>query len=122
MGTPVIGGGAQVASAWSFSPGSCAWYAASVRPDIGSRVVGNAANWIFAAQRSGLDTGDTPAPDAIVVYQPGVQGAWGAGHVAHVLAVDPDGVHFLVQEMDYPIAGRVTQRMSHTGAGVSFIY
>ena len=121
MGTPVLASNAMAADN-HFYWGSCAWYAASVRPDIGSRIFGNAAQWAGAAQAAGLPTGPTPQVDAIVVYQPGVQGAWGTGHVAHVLSVAPDGQSFTVDEMDYPIAGVVTQRVSHTGPGVSFIY
>ena len=102
--------------------GQCTWFAASVRPDIGAAVFGSGAQWIWSAQRAGLPTGEIPAVNAIVVYQPGVQGAWGAGHVAHVLSVSPDGVHFTVDEMNYPIPGVVTQRVSHTGSGVAFIY
>lgn len=102
--------------------GQCTWWAANVRPDIGAKVSGWAAQWTWSAQQAGLKTGTQPAPNAIVVYQPGVQGAWGSGHVAHVLSVNPDGVHFTVDEMHYPVVGVVTQRVSHTGPGVEFIY
>ncbi|MBV9119941.1 MAG: CHAP domain-containing protein [Chloroflexi bacterium] len=122
MGTPMIASNAMAAAPNHFYYGSCAWWAANVRPDIGSKIFGNAAEWAGAAQAAGLPTGTTPQVNAIVVYQPGVQGAWGSGHVAHVIAVAPDGVHFTVDEMDYPVAGVVTQRASSTGPGVSFIY
>ncbi|HLG73397.1 MAG TPA: CHAP domain-containing protein [Chloroflexota bacterium] len=105
-----------------FTWGQCTWWAANVRPDIGSVVSGYARQWTWSAQQAGLKTGTQPAPDAIAVYQPGVQGAWASGHVAHVIAVDPDGVHFTVDEMNYPIPGRVTQRVSQVGPGVEFIY
>jgi surface antigen len=105
-----------------FTYGQCVWWAAHTRPDIGAVVSGSAAAWPAAAQRAGLAMGSTPAPDAIVIYAPGVQGAWGAGHAAHVNDVSPDGSSFTVDEMDFPVPGRVTQRVSHPGAGVTFIY
>jgi len=102
--------------------GQCTWWAANVRPDIGSKIWGNAAQWAWVARADGFKTGSKPAAGAIVVYQPGAQGAWWAGHVARVLSVSPDGYHFTVDEMNYPIPGVVTHRLSHAGAGVSFIY
>jgi len=119
---PLSAGASEAASINRFYQGQCTWFAAEVRPDIGSMVRGNANQWLVAAQRAGLETGDAPRPGAIVVYQAGVQGASWAGHVAHVLAVDQDAQHFLVDEMNFPRAGVVTQRMSHTGPGVTFIY
>lgn len=85
-------------------------------------VRGNAANWAWSARAADLPTGSTPKAGAVVVYQPGVQGAWYTGHVAHVISVSPDGYHFTVDEMNYPWPGVLTRRMSHTGQGVSFIY
>jgi len=121
--TPVQAGIAAAATPGNhFTYGQCVWWAANTRPDIGALVSGNAAAWPAAAQRAGLDTGSTPAPDAIVIFAPGVQGAWASGHAAHVNDVSPDGEHFTVDEMDFPVPGRVTQRVAHTGPGVTFIY
>ncbi len=114
--------GTAMAASWSWTWGQCTYWAAKTRPDIGAVVTGNAANWTRSAQAAGLNTGDVPAPDAIVVYQPGVQGAWGTGHVGHVNDVAPDGIHFKVDEMNFPYAGVMTQRWSVAGPGVSFIY
>ena len=123
QGLPLQAGTAAAAAPVNrFYWGQCTWWAANERPDIGAAVSGNAANWTWAAQQAGLKTGTLPAPGAIVVYQPGVQGAWYSGHVAHVLSVSPDGVDFTVDEMNFPVAGRVTSRMSHIGPGVTFIY
>ena len=59
------------------------------------------------------------------IYPGGVQGAGGAGHVAHVIAVYPDG-WFLVSEMNFYWNGggwaRVDYRYAHMGSGVMFIY
>ncbi|MBV8085381.1 MAG: CHAP domain-containing protein [Chloroflexi bacterium] len=123
MATPMVASTAAAAAPPNhFTPGQCTWWAAHTRPDIGARVYGSAKFWTASAQAAGLATGTTPEPDAIVVFQPGVEGAWGAGHVAHVNDVSPDGVHFTVDEMDYPVAFRMTLRVAQTGPGVSFIY
>ena len=102
--------------------GQCTWWAAQMRPDIGAVVWGNAWNWLGSAHAAGLPIGYTPKVGAIAVYQPGVEGAWSAGHVAHVIAVSPDGVHFTVDEMHFPFVGVVDHRVSHTAPGVGFIY
>jgi surface antigen len=105
-----------------FPWGQCTYWAAQQRPDIGSRVIGNAASWLYSARAAGLATGTVPRPGAIVVYQPGAQGAAWTGHVAYVTSVTGDGVHFSVSEMNFPWWGRVTTRSSWTGPGVAFIY
>ncbi len=106
----------------NFPWGQCTWWAAQSRPDIGSVVVGNASAWLYSARSAGLATGFMPRAGAIVVYQPGAQGAGWTGHVAYVTSVNPDGVTFNISEMNFPIWGGVTHRVSRTGAGVSFIY
>ena len=62
---------------------------------------------------------------ATVVFQPGVEGAGGAGHVAHVEAVYPGG-WFLISEMNFYWNGggwgRVDYRFAYARSGVSFIY
>ena len=76
LGAPVQAGTAAAATPGNhFTPGQCVWFAANLRPDIGSLVYGSAAAWPAAAARAGLAEGTTPAPDAIVIYAPGVQGA-----------------------------------------------
>ena len=90
--------------------------------DIGGRVTGNAASWLYSARAAGLPTGSVPRVGAVVVYQPGVQGADWPGHVAYVTSVAGDGVHFTVSQMNFPIWGAVTYRGSWTGRGVGFIY
>jgi len=106
----------------NFPWGQCTWWAASQRPDIGGRVTGNAASWLYSARAAGLPTGSVPRVGAVVVYQPGVQGADWPGHVAYVTSVAGDGVHFSVSQMNFPIWGGVTYRGSWTGPGVGFIY
>lgn len=86
--------------------------------------MGNALNWASSAAARGYAVGSTPVVGGTVVFQPGVQGAGGAGHVAHVEAVYPDG-WFLISEMNFYINGggwgRVDYRYAHTGWGVQFI-
>ncbi|HEX6512861.1 MAG TPA: CHAP domain-containing protein [Chloroflexota bacterium] len=105
-----------------FPYGQCTWWAAQSRPDIGSRVFGNASAWAYSARAAGLPVGTRPAVGAVVVYQPGAQGAAWTGHVAYVTSVAPDGMSFTISEMNFPYWGRVTRRASWAGPGVSFIY
>ena len=95
------------------------------RGDENLRHMGNAEYWAGSAKARGYRVGSTPAVNATVVFQPGVQGAGGAGHVAHVVKVYPDG-WFLVSEMNFYWNGggwgRVDYRYAHAGSGVSFIY
>jgi surface antigen len=104
----------------NFPWGQCTWWAANERPDIGSAVVGNAASWLYSARAAGLATGTVPRVGAVVVYQPGAQGAAWTGHVAYVTSVS--GSSFTISEMNFPIWGGVTHRTSWTGPGVAFIY
>lgn len=106
----------------NFPWGQCTYWAAQERPDIGSNVIGNASSWLYSARASGLPTGTMPRVGAIVVYQPGADGAAWTGHVAYVTSVAGDGAHFTVSEMNFPYWGRVTYRSSRTGWGVGFIY
>lgn len=114
-----------VASFYPSSFGQCTWWAAYERKDEDLANLGNASAWAAAAAQRGFHMGDQPAPGATVVFQPGVQGAGGGGHVAHVIAVYPDG-WFLISEMNFYWNGggwgRVDYRYAHSGWGVEFIY
>lgn len=72
--------------------------------------------------QAGLHVGTAPALNAIAVFQPGVQGAGGYGHVAHVNVVSLDGVHFGMDETNVWGLGVVDLRMASAGPGVEFIY
>jgi hypothetical protein len=108
---------------WTF--GQCTWWAQNERRDENLMHMGNAQYWAGVAASRGYKVGSIPAAKATAVFQPGVQGAGGAGHVAHVVAVYPDG-WFLVSEMNFYWNGggnaRVDYRFAHSGPGVSFIY
>ena len=115
----VIGTGPAEAS--FFPWGQCTWWAANMRPDIGYRVSGNAWYWGASAANAGFAVNGYPTVGSIAVFQPGVQGAWGLGHVAYVTSVGSNG-WFQVSEMDFPYLGKVTYRWAHTGWGVTFIH
>ncbi len=108
---------------WAF--GQCTWWAQYKRQDENLTRMGNAEYWASGAASRGYRVGSTPVRGATVVFQPGVQGAGGAGHVAHVEAVYPDG-WFLISEMNFYWNGggwgRVDYRFAHIGGGVQFIY
>ncbi|HEX5572296.1 MAG TPA: CHAP domain-containing protein, partial [Ktedonobacterales bacterium] len=86
---------------------------------------GSAINWVAAARAHGLSVGYTPAVGATVVFSPGVEGAGGGGHAAHVEAVLGGG-WFMISEMNFYWNGggwgRVDYRYVHVGSGVQFIY
>jgi surface antigen len=117
--------GVQPNGYYSWAFGQCTWWAQWERRDENLTHMGNAMYWASGAAARGYRVGSTPVAGATVVLQPGVEGASGAGHVAHVVAVYPDG-WFLVSEMNFYWNGggwgRVDYRFAHTGWGVQFIY
>lgn len=108
---------------WAF--GQCTWWAQYQRRDENLAGMGNAQYWASGARARGYTVGSMPRAGATVVFQPGVQGAGGAGHVAHVVKVYP-GNWFLISEMNFYWNGggwgRVDYRLAHAGSGVQFIY
>ena len=110
---------------YAYAFGQCTWWAQYERRDENLRGMGNARYWAGNAPRRGLRVGTTPVVGSTAVFQPGVQGAGWAGHVAHVMALYPGG-WFLVSEMNaYGNGGGlgwVSYRYVHTGPGVQFIY
>ncbi len=107
-----------------YSYGWCTSGAAMLAHDyVGG--LGYAANWTRNAAARGMATGYAPRAGATVVFQPGVQGASGEGHVGHVVTVYSNG-WFLVAETAFwwngGGFGRVSYRYAHAGSGVSFIY
>jgi surface antigen len=105
--------------------GVCTWYAWSRAQSEPLMRLGGAAQWAWNAGGFGLRTGSTPSVGATAVFQPGVEGAGGGGHVAHVEAVLGGG-WFIVSEMNFGLNGggwgRVDWRYAYTAPGVSFIY
>jgi surface antigen len=61
---------------------------------------GNALEWTNTAAAAGYTVVDTPQDRSIVVFQPGVAGAGGYGHVAWVDSVSSGGQFIHVTEMN----------------------
>jgi LysM repeat protein len=105
--------------------GQCTWWAAHKRPDEDFIGIGDAWSWADGARARGYIVTTTPVPNATVVFEPGVQGALGAGHVAHVEQILPGG-WVLISEMNFYWNGggwgRVDYRYITPGPGVYFIH
>lgn len=105
--------------------GQCTWWAAHKRPDENLTGIGNAWTWADGARARGYTVTSWPVPNATVVFQPGAEGALGAGHVAHVEQLLPGG-WILVSEMNTGWNGggwgRVDYRYITPGPGVMFIH
>ena len=128
--TPVPGHPSYGMSDFSGDPyaqefGYCTWWAWYTRQGEPLMKLGSAANWPYAAPSYGLSVGSSPAVGATVVFQPGVEGASGGGHVGHVQAVLGGG-WFVISEMNFSWNGggwgRVDWRFAYVAPGVSFIY
>lgn len=124
-GHPSYAMGDYAGDPWSGYFGVCTWYAAYRHQDEPLMRLGNAASWAYTASGYGLRVGSAPAVGATAVFQPGVEGAGGGGHVAHVEAVLGGG-WFIVSEMNFYVNGggfgRVDWRYAYAAPGVSFIY
>ena len=105
--------------------GYCTWYAWYRNQSEPLLRLGNADTWAANAARFGLRTGTTPVVGATAVFAPGVEGAGGAGHAAHVEAVLGSG-WFIVSEMNFSWNGggwqHVDWRFVYVTSGVTFIY
>ncbi|HEY7349843.1 MAG TPA: CHAP domain-containing protein [Ktedonobacterales bacterium] len=105
--------------------GQCTWWAAHKRPDEYFAGIGDAWSWADGARARGYTVTSTPVPNATVVFQPGVQGALGIGHVGHVEQLLPGG-WILISEMNFYWNdgnwGRVDYRYITPGPGVVFIH
>jgi surface antigen len=110
---------------WAGSFGQCTWWAQYKRQDENFSGFGDALNWANAARARGFTVTATPAANATVAFDPGVQGAGSLGHVSHVEKVLTGG-WVLVSEMNFNWNGggfaRVDYRYIHEGTGVWFIH
>jgi surface antigen len=103
---------------------NCTWYAQERRQDLPhfDYWSGYALNWGSSARANGFRTGSVPEVGAIVVFQPGVPGVGGYGHVAYVEQVYSSS-SYRISEMgwgSWPCS--VNYRTAYTGTGVEFIY
>ena len=109
--------------------GQCTWKAKDMfRRAVGASpaVYGNAKDWLASARTAGYTTVlDAPLDGrAIVVIQPGVQGAGSLGHVAWVLSTEQrsDGRYIRIVEHNYRSQGAVDHyRTIKDVAGMSYI-
>jgi surface antigen len=124
-GHPTYGMGDFAGDPYSSYFGFCTWYAWYRYQGEPLMKLGNAAAWASNAPAYGLHTGTTPVVGATAVFQPGVEGAGGGGHAAHVEAVLGGG-WFIVSEMNFGWNGGgwglVDWRYVYVTSGVSFIY
>jgi surface antigen len=109
--------------------GQCTWYAWLKRQDLPwfSGEAGNARNWYASAQKHGIATGTTAVAGAIVVFQPGQDGAGYYGHVAYVESVS--GGSITISEANYAgghvrehIDGVAIEVQTISSSGLHFIY
>ena len=85
------------------TPGQCTWGAAEKWFEASGSypaMRGDALNWTNAAVAAGYTVVDTPQDRSLVVFQPGVAGAGGYGHVAWVDSVSSGGQVIRVTEMN----------------------
>jgi hypothetical protein len=122
-----------------FRNGQCTDWASRKRPDIVERVEEAAyaakllhkpfpkvdfvaKDWAAAATAAGLTVSPTPVKGAIAVWQPGVEGALGTGHVGYVESVGKGA--FRVSEENFGKPYRMDVRTLSTApvSGRVFIY
>lgn len=115
VAAPVAASGVNI-----FPYGQCTWWAMQKRPDLAGSVWGNAWQWAGEASAHGKAESAAPRVGAIVVFQPGVQGADWYGHVGYVTQVGANG-SFAVSEMNFYGWAQTDVRWAQTGWGVSFI-
>ncbi|GHO57160.1 CHAP domain-containing protein [Ktedonobacter robiniae] len=85
---------------------------------------GNAWEWASGALQYGWRVSSKPSVGAIIVLQPGVQGAGGVGHVAYVESINADGSVYTSNYNWYNNGGgfaRLSYWTFYPGSGVSFI-
>ena len=94
---PGTGGGGED----GYPEGQCTWWAKHMRPDLPlfPGTSGDADHWAQSARRAGLQVGSQAKPGAIVVFQPGQEGAGEHGHVAYVQSVN--GARMTISEANY---------------------
>jgi surface antigen len=117
---------AMTGSSNVFPFGQCTWWADQRYYQLHGlfvpwRTNAIAANWVNRAHEFGWHVSDTPIVGAIMVLQPGVQGAYSAGHVGVVEDLLEDG-SVVASSMNWGShPTMVTEHQFHPGPGVAFI-
>ena len=87
-----------------FFSGYCTWDAAEQAHNAWGVWIpwyGDAGDWIDGARASGWHVSAQPEADSVIVLPRRDQGSGPYGHVAWVMAVEPDGVTVTVRSMDW---------------------
>jgi surface antigen len=113
---------------WSnaFPFGECTWWADQRyyqlhRIFVPWRTDAFAANWVNQAHQFGWHISNVPIVGAILVLQPGIQGAYSAGHVGVVERLLGNGA-VIASSMNWGVDPRVvTDHTFYPGPGVAFI-
>jgi surface antigen len=109
-----------------FPYGQCTWWADQRYYQLHGvfvpwRVDANAWQWTDRAYQYGWHVSFAPQAGDIMVLQPGVEGAWGMGHVGVVEHVFPGG-SFTASSMNWGAnIGSIADAQFHAGPGVAFI-
>jgi len=110
----------------AFPFGQCTWWADQRYYQLHGifvpwRTNASAANWVNQAHTFGWHVSGTPKVGSIIVLQPGVQGAYSAGHVGVVEHLLSSG-SVIASSMNWGSnPGKVTDYTFHLGSGVAFI-
>jgi len=80
----------------------------------------DASSWSGAARAAGLTVSPDPTPGSIAVFQPGVDGAFGFGHVAYVLSATSSSV--TVEDYNWVGPHRYGTHTVARTAGLDFIH
>jgi len=110
----------------SFPFGQCTWWADQRYYQLHGifvpwRTNATAANWVDRARQFGWHVSNTPTVGSIIVLQPGIQGAYSAGHVGVVEHLLHNG-SVIASSMNWGTnPGMVTDYTFHPGPGVAFI-
>jgi surface antigen len=110
----------------SFPFGQCTWWADQRYYQLHGifvpwRTNAIAANWVDRARQFGWHVSKTPTVGSIMVLQPGIQGAYSAGHVGVVEHLLHNG-SVIASSMNWGTNPRmVTDYTFHPGPGVAFI-
>lgn len=110
----------------TFPFGQCTWWADQRYYQLHGILVpwrtdASAANWVNRARQFGWHVSNVPIVGAIMVLQPGIQGAYSAGHVGVVERLLANG-SVIASSMNWGMNPRkVTEYTFHPGPGVAFI-
>jgi surface antigen len=110
----------------AFAYGQCTWWADERYRQLHNTYVpwrtnANAAQWVDRAQEASWHVSSQPVQGAIIVLQPGVEGAWGLGHVGVVEQVLGNG-RVIASNMNWGTShNQVINVQFSAGPGVSFL-